>query len=85
MAGPEKAYLLTEQGDKFECLFNPSELTITKSNTWQVPEKKGGNTPNLQFQAGGGANLLGLHRDHGAILESRLRELVIEIRNATGI
>ena len=29
MAGPEKAYLLTEKGDKFECLFNPSELTIT--------------------------------------------------------
>jgi len=52
MAGPEKAYLLTEKGDKFECLFNPAELTITKSNTWQVPEKKGGNTPNLQFQAG---------------------------------
>ena len=39
MAGPEKAYLLTEKGDKFECLFNPSELTITKSNTWKVPEK----------------------------------------------
>jgi hypothetical protein len=52
VAGPEKAYLFTEKGDKFECLFNPAELTITKSNTWQVPESKGRNAPELRFQAG---------------------------------
>jgi hypothetical protein len=52
MAGPEKAYLLTEKGDKIECLFNPAELTITKSNSWQVPESKGRNAPELRFQAG---------------------------------
>jgi nucleoid-associated protein YgaU len=52
MAGPEKAYLLTEKGDQIRCLFNPAELTITKSNTWQAPETKGGNTPELRFQSG---------------------------------
>jgi hypothetical protein len=52
MAGPEKAYLLTEKQDKIECLFNPAELTITKSNTWQVQESKGRNASELRFQAG---------------------------------
>ena len=37
---------------QIECLFNPAELTITKSNTWQAPENKGGNAPELRFQAG---------------------------------
>jgi len=52
MAGPEKAYLRIEKGDKIECLFNPAELTISKSNTWQEPESKGRNAPELRFQAG---------------------------------
>jgi nucleoid-associated protein YgaU len=52
MAGPEKAYLLTEKKVMIRCLFNPAELTITKSNTWQAPETKGGNTPELRFQSG---------------------------------
>ena len=52
MASPEKAILISEKGDKFECLFNPAELTISKSNSWQAPEKKGGNTSELRFQSG---------------------------------
>lgn len=54
MAGPNdnKAYLLTESGERISCLFNPAELTISKSNTWQAAEAKGKNAPDLRFQAG---------------------------------
>src|SRR3954452_1712630 len=54
MAAPNegKAYLETESGDKIACLFNPAELTIGKSNSWQAPESKGKNAPDLRFQAG---------------------------------
>jgi hypothetical protein len=52
MAGPEKAYLVTEKGDQITCLFNPAELTITKANTWNAGESKGRNAPELRFQGG---------------------------------
>jgi nucleoid-associated protein YgaU len=52
MAGPVKAFLRSEKGTEIKCLFNPAELTITKSNTWQAPEAKGKNAPELRFQAG---------------------------------
>ena len=51
-SAPAKAFLKTEQGDRIDCLFNPSELTISKSNTWNASEKKGGNAPELRFQGG---------------------------------
>jgi nucleoid-associated protein YgaU len=52
MTAPEKAILRSEKGDEFKCLFNPAELTISKSNTWQAPEKKGANSHELTFQSG---------------------------------
>lgn len=52
MSGPEKAYLLSEKGDKIRCLFNPAELTITKTNSWQAAEAKGRNAPEMRFQGG---------------------------------
>lgn len=57
MGGPVKAYLQTEGGDKINCMFNPSELTISKSNTWNAGEAKGKNAPELRFQAGQSATL----------------------------
>ena len=51
-SAPVKAFLRTEQGTQIDCLFNPAELTITKSNTWNASENKGGNAPELRFQAG---------------------------------
>lgn len=58
MSGPVKAFLQTESGDKIECMFNPAELTISKSNTWQAAgEAKGHNAPELRFQAGQSATL----------------------------
>lgn len=52
MSAPVKAYLQTEQGVRIACLFNPAELTISKSNSWQQKGGKGRNTPRLRFQEG---------------------------------
>jgi nucleoid-associated protein YgaU len=52
MANPEKALLRTELKTEIPFLFNPAELTITKSNSWQASENKGGNAPQLRFQGG---------------------------------
>jgi nucleoid-associated protein YgaU len=57
MTGPAKAYLLTEGGDEIPCLFNPSELTVSKSNSWDAGQSKGRNAPELRFQAGQSATL----------------------------
>ena len=52
-AGPAKARLRIEPGtEEIKFLFNPAELTITKSNTWNALEGKGRNAPELRFQAG---------------------------------
>jgi nucleoid-associated protein YgaU len=47
-----KAALVTEQGDRIPCVFNPAEFTVSKSTSWQAPEAKGKNAPDLRFQAG---------------------------------
>jgi len=52
MSRPAKARLEPEQGPKIQCLFNPAELTIAKSNTWKAASSKGKNTPSLRFQEG---------------------------------
>jgi LysM repeat protein len=52
MSGPVKAFLRTETNHQIHCLFNPAELTITKTNTWGAPESKGRDAPELRFQAG---------------------------------
>jgi nucleoid-associated protein YgaU len=57
MTGPIKAHLLTEKGRKIEFLFNPSELTVSKSNTWKGGDGKGGNAPEQRFQTGQPATL----------------------------
>lgn len=58
MSGPIKAFLRTETREEIEFLFNPAELTISKSNTWNAAgEAKGKNAPELRFQAGQPATL----------------------------
>jgi nucleoid-associated protein YgaU len=57
MSGPEKAYLKTEKKEEIPCLFNPSELTISKSNSWNAGQAKGRNAPELRFQGGQSATL----------------------------
>ena len=48
----EKALLRTENKQEIRCLFNPAEITLAKSNTWNAGESKGGNAPKLRFQGG---------------------------------
>jgi Uncharacterized protein containing LysM domain len=57
MTGPMRAHLLTERGTKIECLFNPAELTVSKSNTWRGGDGKGRNAPEQRFQSGQPATL----------------------------
>jgi hypothetical protein len=52
MSGPVKAYLQSEQGERIDCLFNPAELQLSKSNSWTASKAKGRNTPPLRFQEG---------------------------------
>jgi nucleoid-associated protein YgaU len=50
--GPEKAWLKVEGGRRIDCLFNPAELTIAKSNNWEAADSKGRNAPELKFLGG---------------------------------
>jgi len=47
-----KAYIEAEQGDSIYCLFNPSELSISKSAQWTSPPSPGQNVPKLKFNQG---------------------------------
>lgn len=57
MNAPVKAYLLIEGNQKIDCLFNPAELAISKSNSWNAGESKGRNAPELRFQGGQSATI----------------------------
>jgi nucleoid-associated protein YgaU len=48
----QHAALRTETGQTIPFQFNPAELTIAKSATWQASAAKGGNAPTLHFQGG---------------------------------
>jgi hypothetical protein len=47
-----KAQIEPENGPAVPCMFNPSELTISRSTSWGGGETKGGNAPELRFQGG---------------------------------
>ena len=52
----QKAFLETETGQRINCLFNPAQLTLTKSNHWVADLVPGRASPNLYFTGGlGGA------------------------------
>ena len=56
-AEPAKAFLKLETGETFEFLFNPAELVIDKTATWQAGNAKGKNAPKLRFQEGQSGSL----------------------------
>ena len=51
--GYVKAELAIDGGDVIRCLFNPTEYSITKANTWNFDKVKGTSLPTRKF--GGGA------------------------------
>jgi Contractile injection system tube protein len=52
MSARVAAYITTELNDRIDCLFNPAELTIAKSNQWNASKAPGKDAPTLQFQQG---------------------------------
>lgn len=56
MAAPSnsKAFLEVETGQRIPCLFNPSELALTRSNAWNAAGRPGRAVPTLAF--GGSRN-----------------------------
>jgi LysM repeat protein len=48
----EKAYLETEKGKRIACLFNPSELAVTVSSTWEGKSLPGQSAPTLEYKGG---------------------------------
>ena len=56
-----KAYITNEDdgGSRIPCLFNPTEYTLSKANSWQPTPKVGKDVPDLQF-AGGASSTLSL-------------------------
>jgi hypothetical protein len=48
-----KSYLEIEGGTKMSCEFNPNELVVSRSNTWEAAPKAGRGVPKVRF---GGSN-----------------------------
>jgi hypothetical protein len=51
-SGFQKAELQIEGGETIQVLFNPSEYTITKTNTWNFKQVKGKSLPPASFGGG---------------------------------
>jgi LysM repeat protein len=45
----QKAFLLPEKGDQIPCLFNPTELSFSRSNSWSAPDMPGKGVPTLNY------------------------------------
>ena len=52
MTGPVKAYLKTELDEQINCLFNPDELTVSRTVTWSGPASNKANAPSVTFGGG---------------------------------
>jgi hypothetical protein len=49
MTALEKAFLEVETGDKLPCLFNPSSISVSRSNNWSANPMPGGDVSQLRF------------------------------------
>lgn len=48
-----KAVIINMETDEhIACLFNPTEYTFAKTNTWKAGKRSGGNVPKLEFDNG---------------------------------
>jgi LysM repeat protein len=45
----QKAFLQPEKGDQIPCLFNPTELSFSRSNSWSAPDMPGKGVPTLNY------------------------------------
>lgn len=51
-AGQQKAYLTTEKNVTLPCMFNPSELSISRRNSWSGEALPGRDAPEMVFDGG---------------------------------
>lgn len=49
MSAPEKAFLELENGERLPCLFNPNQLTVSRSNDWVGDAVAGRGVPRLRY------------------------------------
>lgn len=49
MSAPEKAFLEIENGERLPCLFNPAQLSISRSNAWAGEPMPGRGVPRLRY------------------------------------
>ncbi|WP_066463917.1 CIS tube protein [Sanguibacter suarezii] len=49
MSAPEKASIEIEGGERIPCLFNPSQLSISRSNRWTGDSMPGRGVPKLRY------------------------------------
>lgn len=52
MSGPVKAYLKTELDEQINCLFNPEQLTMSRTVSWDGPKSNKANAPSITFGGG---------------------------------
>ncbi len=59
MAAPAdgKAFLEVETGERIPCLFNPSTLALSRSNSWNTAARPGRAVPTLAFAGSGNGEL----------------------------
>jgi nucleoid-associated protein YgaU len=48
----QKARIKIESGDTIECLFNPKDYTVTKTNNWKAEAKQGASAAKPSFTGG---------------------------------
>jgi LysM repeat protein len=52
-----KAYFETETKNKIYCLFNPSQLMITRTNSWTAAKRAGRGVPTMAYQGAEGGSM----------------------------
>src|SRR5580704_13001438 len=54
----DKAFLQTEKGVKIPCLFNPENLSVSRTNRWGAPsENPGGGVKTIEYQGASSGNI----------------------------
>ncbi len=50
----QKAYLEVENGQRIECMFNPSRFSFSQGNRWESDQIPGKATPSMRYTGGSG-------------------------------
>lgn len=57
-SNPTKALIMNmDTGDKIKCMFNPTEYSVSKKNSWEVGKNTGSDVPSVTFSSGDPASM----------------------------